>query len=340
MRNLKMVILTLVLVILTAWRFTSGFAEDTSDFGPGEDSDFYYTIQKGDTLWDLSERFYDSEWDWPGLWKMNDEIKNPHLIYPGRKIRIFLKPKEESKPETVKVRKIKMPEKIKPSFSFSKMDHIGFLKKDSQKSVGSIIKEQDGSIMMSENDIIYIKPSRNGALIPDKMYHIFTMETVKKEIDNKEFEGVKHLIKATVKILEHKTTYAIGLITDAYRTVYKNDLVMEYYARDNILSVEETPEPIDARIICSEDDDLMVNNFGVASFINAGKNQIKPGQIYHVFRENVAKDYTLYKPKKEENIKLEMLESGKLIVLHTEDISSTVMILSSKYAIHPGDMVN
>lgn len=206
--------------------------------------------------------------------------------------------------------------------------------------MGSIIKEQDGSIMMSENDIIYIKVFRNGTLIPDKMYHIFTTKRVKKKIDNKKFEGIKHLIKARVKILEHKTTYAIGRITDAYRPVYKDDLVMEYYARDNILSVEETPEPIDARIICSEEDDLMLNNYGIA-FINAGKNQIKPGQIYHVLRENIAKDYTLYKPKKEEEIvKLETLESGRLIVLHTEDISSTVMILSSKYAIHPGDMVN
>ena len=32
--------------------------------------------------------------------------------------------------------------------------------------------------------------------------------------------------------------------------------------------------------------------------------------------------------------------SGKLIVLHTEDTASTVMIISSKRDIYPGDMVN
>lgn len=89
MRNLKTIIITLVLAILTGWSFTSGFAEDISDFVPREDSGFYYTIQKGDTLWDLSERFYNSKWDWPGLWKVNDEIKNPHLIYPGKKAEYF-----------------------------------------------------------------------------------------------------------------------------------------------------------------------------------------------------------------------------------------------------------
>ena len=26
---------------------------------------FYYTIQKGDTLWDLSQKFSDTPWQWP-----------------------------------------------------------------------------------------------------------------------------------------------------------------------------------------------------------------------------------------------------------------------------------
>ena len=30
---------------------------------------FYYTIQKGDTLWDLSQQFSDSPWLWPELWE-------------------------------------------------------------------------------------------------------------------------------------------------------------------------------------------------------------------------------------------------------------------------------
>jgi len=27
----------------------------------------YYTVQEGDTLWDLSQRFSDSPWMWPDL---------------------------------------------------------------------------------------------------------------------------------------------------------------------------------------------------------------------------------------------------------------------------------
>ena len=52
---------------------------------------FYYTIQKGDTLWDLSDHFFDSPWLWPELWQENDQIPNPHWIYPGERIRLYQK---------------------------------------------------------------------------------------------------------------------------------------------------------------------------------------------------------------------------------------------------------
>jgi hypothetical protein len=43
-----------------------------------------YVVVPGDTLWSISQRYTDSPWRWPELWNLNKEqIRNPHLIYPG-----------------------------------------------------------------------------------------------------------------------------------------------------------------------------------------------------------------------------------------------------------------
>jgi hypothetical protein len=47
-----------------------------------------HVVRRGDTLWDLCDRYFHNPWDWPRIWSYNPGLQNPHWIYPGDQIRM------------------------------------------------------------------------------------------------------------------------------------------------------------------------------------------------------------------------------------------------------------
>ena len=39
-----------------------------------------FTVERGDTLWDISALFLNEPWRWPELWSVNPVVRDPNLI--------------------------------------------------------------------------------------------------------------------------------------------------------------------------------------------------------------------------------------------------------------------
>lgn len=86
--------------ILTA-ALVFSIAAMTTGPSPRADEITRHTVERGDTLWDLSESYLTKPWRWPNIWQINPEIEDPHWIYPGQVIRIPLAPPPADPPSLV-----------------------------------------------------------------------------------------------------------------------------------------------------------------------------------------------------------------------------------------------
>jgi len=57
-----------------------------------------YTIEKGDTLWALANKFLGNPYLWPQLWEKNKYIRDAHWIYPGDPLVVGVKAAELAPP--------------------------------------------------------------------------------------------------------------------------------------------------------------------------------------------------------------------------------------------------
>jgi hypothetical protein len=329
------------LSLILAW-LTPAFGEKPQKKAELE-TGFYYTVKKGDTLWDISQRFNDTPWQWPDLWQQNKQLPNPHWIYPGERIRLYRKSdKEAIAPETAKVTpQVEAPApEAKPApavqFHYSRMSRIGFIRKPPVQPLGVIFKSLGDKKLISASDMVYIRSPEPGGATNFSPGERFTVYRTMKPTDERFSEdtiGTQHYLLGVVEITQNKPKYAIAKVMEAFRNISIGDLLMAFEAQTPEVQVVPSTPGIRANLINSEDHTELIGS-GVVAFINKGaENNIRPGQEYDICSQETVKGAD------EEPLTLEPVKLGSLIVLRTEKTTSTIFVINAKGKIVPGQLV-
>ena len=319
---------------------------------------FYYTVKKGDTLWDLSQKFSDTPYLWPDLWSNNSQIANPHLIYPGQRIRLFrrtdiekeTKPVMEEKPIETKAPPIEVePEEVpeiatqeipeaKPvskTYRYSAIDRVGFIKNKALTPEGFIFKVKEDKKIISTDDIVYISQNKNNSLTPGGRYTVYrTFDPIYDETTGK-YIGIQHFLLGIVEITNTAPRFAIAKVIRSFSNIRVNDKLMPYKKRSINIVQQKSKEGLLGKIIISEKHNVLIGD-KTTVFINKGEDDgVEPGQYYSIFYQ----DKSSIGEASRNKIPLDAVIFGKFIVLHTEKTTSTVYITATNRQISPGSRI-
>ena len=308
----------------------SSYAEE-SETSVEHEAGVYYTVQKGDTLWDLSRQFLDSPWQWPDMWSENSQIANPHRIYPGDRIRLFQR-KDVDKWVEKDLDKEVVIEKEPLYYFYSSIDKIGFIKKDPATPSGTIFEVKDDKEMISKGDLVYIRPNENTSFIPGSKFTVYRTLKPLRDRSTNSYIGVQHYLTGIVEITKVEPKFAVASVVGSFRAIEVNDLLIPYVKRSPKIILTESKKELTGKIIEAEEHTSIIGDNTVA-FIDKGDiDGVKSGQRYTIFYQEKKR----LDPKTKEEVYLTPVDFGKLLVLHAEETASTVLIISAEKSIYPG----
>jgi hypothetical protein len=208
---------------------------------PGE----VHTVQKGDTLWDLSQRFLGSPWYWPKVWSYNPEIANPHWIYPGNLVRFF--PAGDDVPTQVEVGTgpTTIDEGVEPGEMVAEdtdavqvvgkigyhpnksatFNQVGFVTPKELDEAGKIDSSFSESEMLSFPDTAYIQfKNKSGAKVGDRYVIFRTIADVKHPVSGSKY-GYMTKFLGTVRVQTVSDKLVTAAIENTWDEVNRGDLI-------------------------------------------------------------------------------------------------------------------
>ena len=317
------------------------------------ESGIYYTIKKGDTLWDLSRKFADSPYVWPDMWSDNSQIANPHRIYPGERIRLYRREdvmrtqteepvvetaavaveEPEPAPEPPPEEEPEEPVVEEKKVSFSRIDQVGFIRKPPVQPHGKIFTVRDKKEMIATDDIVYIKRLGNRPLIPGNRYTIFRIPNKVWDKKSGDYLGAQHYLLGYLRIEQvEEKDYAVGKVERAFLNIRIGDMLMPYERRAVDMPKRQPPADLTGEIVMAEVGNLIIGD-NVIAYINRGaKHGVQVGHVFNVFYQKQGRP----NPRSTRTVDLAPVDFGEFVVLLTEDNTATVLITKAERQIEPG----
>lgn len=356
--------------IITTAQSSSASARDTSilvDNYPDK-----HIVVKGDTLWDISAKFLRDPWLWPQVWDHNQQIRNPHLIYPGDVITLRWcdgKPCFGFGDGTLRLSPKVRYDDLGSAIPTIPYDAIaGFLSKPTvldatyADTLPYVLASADGRLIMSEGNDVYVRQNL-GSLNPGTDYNIFNIGDPYRDPESGFVYGIEALYVGEGNIFRGGDPSTMK-IRDSRREILRGDRMLPFdHERDielNFMPKAAAPETAGTIISVVEGVEY-IGQYDIVVINRGSNNSLTRGDVVSIYqkgdqvwdpydRQNVASEEDkgnwfqrniLRKGSKAGGsyVKLPDEAAGIGLVFRVYDNISYALVMRSEREIHKGDLI-
>ncbi len=311
-----------------------------------------YTVKSGDTLWDISRLFLKSPWRWPELWGMNlDQIRNPHLIYPGQMLyldkangRASLRVGQDGGNSRLspRVRSGDLKNDGIPAIALNLIEP--FLNEavifDENELAQSprIVASQEGRVMLSRGDLAYVRGELNG----NTNFRVFREPRPLYDPSTKELLGYEATYLGTAELTRRGSSTEGEIVPDTFtvtsvrQEMRAADRLSPVPPREFTNYVPRAPQKeLAGQIVSIYGESMTAGQNQIVALNRGSRDGIESGHVLALWRDGekiVDKTDAANTP-----IKLPNERHGYLFVFRVFNRMSYALILSVKEPVSPGD---
>jgi len=315
-----------------------------------------HTVQKGDTLWDICEKYYGDPNLWPKLWQMNPFITNPHLLVPGDIITLFEKEpvKEVSEVKVAEKQPPKKVEEPKPAVMGIDVGHLtdvnalGFLSLEKIVTWGALLASDNDNIMLAKGDIAYVIFDEDRDIkIGDEFFIGRSSSLLENPVTGEDL-GYTFKVNGKLKVEErlglahgdnrfyNKKNVFKATVVEAYEPVSIDDSVLPYTSFPSCVLPVSMNKDLLANIVASKGQLELIGPNSIVYIDHGLKQGINRGNVLEVVEGNVVPDPNPGKGVSSSKIILPDRRLGKILILEARADTSTAIVISATEAFSTG----
>ncbi|WP_163577651.1 LysM peptidoglycan-binding domain-containing protein [Halomonas faecis] len=333
-------------VIVALWGAMAWAQAPSWDRGLRDEAPERYTVVRGDTLWDIAGRFLHHPWQWPEVWRVNPQIDDPHLIYPGDTIFLYdcngrpclgLERGQNVVRLSPEVRRIPPREAIAPipleSIRHFLRDHRVVDDPENLEELAYVVAGDDRRIISGAGDRLYAR----GELASGSLYGVYRrgeryVDEATGEVLGLELESI-----GQVRRERQEADIAVLQVTSASREIRDDDIVLPLESRelDRELLPRAPDSEIDGQILAVPGGVRFAGRLQVVTLDRGRRDGLAPGHVLAVEQlgEQVAD------PRTGEALRLPGTEAGLAMVFRVYDKLSYALIMRATRSLEVGDRV-